>query len=283
MEMSGQLHAPARPLHPQGKSPWYPLDRRLGRPQSRSGHGGEKKNSQPLPGLEPPIVQPLAQHYTTELSRLRKLWSTWWNWMFLTRCHWVLYYEGVSKCFRTGRLARELQMVQLSATTCSCIAISWISLVSCAAITLWRGQQWVIPKVSVHFVIESVRKLLDTPSYDLRRREDRSKKGKILEQYVTVWSHFASLYRKADLFYRRNGQQRREERFWHSWQGSLDASGASYNLLFSNRKTLTIRMCILLNRMGTHSCLELKDRSQMCSTDNLTMEWRYFNNMHISL
>jgi len=31
--------------------------------------------------------------------------------------------EDVSKCFRTGRLERELQMVQLSATRCSCIAI----------------------------------------------------------------------------------------------------------------------------------------------------------------
>jgi hypothetical protein len=35
-----------RPLYPQGKSPWYPLDRRLGGPQSRSGRGGEEKNSQ---------------------------------------------------------------------------------------------------------------------------------------------------------------------------------------------------------------------------------------------
>jgi hypothetical protein len=32
-----------RPLYPQGKSPWYPLDRRLGGPQSRSGRGGEEK------------------------------------------------------------------------------------------------------------------------------------------------------------------------------------------------------------------------------------------------
>jgi hypothetical protein len=44
--------------------------------------------------------------------------------------------ECVSKSFRTGRLERELQMVQLSATRCSCIAISWVSLVSFAAITL---------------------------------------------------------------------------------------------------------------------------------------------------
>jgi hypothetical protein len=59
----------ARPLHLRGKSPWYPLDRRLGGSQSRSGCR-EEKNSQPLLGLEPPIIQPVAQHHTTELSWL---------------------------------------------------------------------------------------------------------------------------------------------------------------------------------------------------------------------
>jgi hypothetical protein len=39
-----------RPLYPQEKSHQYPLDRRLGGPQSRSGSGGEEKNSQSLPG-----------------------------------------------------------------------------------------------------------------------------------------------------------------------------------------------------------------------------------------
>jgi len=39
MEMSGQLHAP--------------VGRRLGEPQRRSGSGGEKKNSQSPPGIEP--------------------------------------------------------------------------------------------------------------------------------------------------------------------------------------------------------------------------------------
>jgi hypothetical protein len=42
------------PLCPQGKSAWYPLDRRLGGPQSSSGRGGEEINFQPPPGLEPP-------------------------------------------------------------------------------------------------------------------------------------------------------------------------------------------------------------------------------------
>jgi hypothetical protein len=33
------------------------LDRRLDGPQSRSGHGGEEKNSQPPPGIEAPITR----------------------------------------------------------------------------------------------------------------------------------------------------------------------------------------------------------------------------------
>jgi hypothetical protein len=42
-----------RPLYPKGKSPWYPLDRRLDGPQSHSGHsGGEEKNFQPPPRIE---------------------------------------------------------------------------------------------------------------------------------------------------------------------------------------------------------------------------------------
>jgi hypothetical protein len=63
MEVSGQLHAPAALL--PGKE--YPLNRRLGEPQSRSWRGGEEKNSQPLPGLESAINQPVIQRCTTEL------------------------------------------------------------------------------------------------------------------------------------------------------------------------------------------------------------------------
>jgi hypothetical protein len=42
-----------QPLYSQGKIPWYPLDRRLGGPQRRFGRGGEEKNSQPPPSIEP--------------------------------------------------------------------------------------------------------------------------------------------------------------------------------------------------------------------------------------
>jgi len=68
MEVSGQLHGWL--LYPHRKSPWYPLDGKLGGPQSLSGHGDEEKNSQPLLQLKHPIIQPIAQCYTTELSWL---------------------------------------------------------------------------------------------------------------------------------------------------------------------------------------------------------------------
>jgi hypothetical protein len=76
-----------RPLYPQGKSPRYPLERRLGVPYSRSGRGGEEKNSQPLPELEPPIIQPAAQRYTAELSRL--LVNPCGIWKFLKHLRWI--------------------------------------------------------------------------------------------------------------------------------------------------------------------------------------------------
>jgi len=69
MEVSGQLHAPA--ALSQGKKPWYQLDRRLDGPQSQSEHGDEERNSQPLPGLEPPITQPVERE--TILKRVFQL------------------------------------------------------------------------------------------------------------------------------------------------------------------------------------------------------------------
>jgi hypothetical protein len=62
-----------QPLYPQGRSSRYPLDRRLGGAQSIYGHGGEEKNSQSPPGIEPynpdrPTRSLVA--VPTELSRL---------------------------------------------------------------------------------------------------------------------------------------------------------------------------------------------------------------------
>jgi hypothetical protein len=64
--VSGQLHAPAA-LTP-GKETLYPLDRRLGEPQNRSGRRGEEKIFT-LPGLKLlPLGRPVR---SLSLYRLR--------------------------------------------------------------------------------------------------------------------------------------------------------------------------------------------------------------------
>jgi hypothetical protein len=68
MEVSGQLHA--RAALPPGKKLLIPIVRRQDGPQSRSGRGGEEKNSQTLPRLDPSIIQPIDQCCTIELSWL---------------------------------------------------------------------------------------------------------------------------------------------------------------------------------------------------------------------
>jgi hypothetical protein len=54
-----------RPLNPQGKSPSYPLDRKLGGPHSRSGNGGEKKIPSPYRDSNPehPARSPALYHW----------------------------------------------------------------------------------------------------------------------------------------------------------------------------------------------------------------------------
>jgi hypothetical protein len=81
---------------------------------------------------------------------------------------WDWKYEGMSRNFWTGRLERVLQMIQLSASAIrrSYVALLLVSLVSFAAITLCVASERVFIVV-VYFVIDSVRKLSDTPSYSL--------------------------------------------------------------------------------------------------------------------
>jgi hypothetical protein len=61
--------------------------------------------------------------------------------------------EGVSKSFRPGYLEWELQMVQLSATRCSCIAILWVSLMSFATITHCVASQWEFIVAHIYFIV----------------------------------------------------------------------------------------------------------------------------------
>jgi len=59
MEVSGQLHAP----YPWGNSPQYPLDRKLGGPQSWTGYSGKEKNPCPCQGIKPCSSSPQPSHY----------------------------------------------------------------------------------------------------------------------------------------------------------------------------------------------------------------------------
>jgi hypothetical protein len=72
----------------------------------------------------------LPQHYTASRRRRNRLEC------YPEMSDSTLTHEGVSRSFRTGRLERELQMVQLSATSSSSIAILWVSTVNFAAIIL---------------------------------------------------------------------------------------------------------------------------------------------------
>jgi hypothetical protein len=51
MEVSGQIHGPT--ALPPGKEPLVPIGQEAGWDQSRSGRGGEEKNSQSPQGIEP--------------------------------------------------------------------------------------------------------------------------------------------------------------------------------------------------------------------------------------
>jgi hypothetical protein len=59
-----------RPLYLRGKSPWYPLARRLSGLQSRFGSDREKKNPQPPPGINPRTLIAQPQLYDEELHNL---------------------------------------------------------------------------------------------------------------------------------------------------------------------------------------------------------------------
>jgi hypothetical protein len=69
MEVNGQLY-------PRGKSPRYSLDRRLGWPQSRSGHYREEKNLAPT-GNRTLAIQPVAGDvYEQQILHIKQVSAT---------------------------------------------------------------------------------------------------------------------------------------------------------------------------------------------------------------
>jgi hypothetical protein len=107
------------PLYPRAKSPWYPLDKRLGGPQSQFGRYGEEKIlSYRDSNSDPSVVQLVASRYTdcatpahtyfivnTRKSRKRAsrrlpiaaardsipgwiMWDLWWK-----KWHWASFFR----------------------------------------------------------------------------------------------------------------------------------------------------------------------------------------------
>jgi hypothetical protein len=97
--------------------------------------------------------------------RYNVLMLFWYQRCYLWRICWSTAVSNVRGCIQKfpdwPPGARELQMLQLSAIRCSYIAILWVSLVSFA---LCVASQRVFIGAVVYFVIDSVLKLLDTPS-----------------------------------------------------------------------------------------------------------------------
>jgi hypothetical protein len=115
----------------------------------------------------------LVQKWTSSIG---KLWMKW-RWGI-----WLVD-EGTEKVYtrvypKVPPPGPRTANGKLSATRYSCIAILWVSLVSFAAITLYVASQRSIPNVSVNFVIDSVQKLLDTPSYRISLSPNSSRKTK---------------------------------------------------------------------------------------------------------
>jgi hypothetical protein len=180
--MSCQFHAPT--ALPRDKEPKRPHGTE-GSVQPRVGLEVVTKRN-PYPYQETRPGPPNRVPVIICLDYKRIIWEEWRVYEIWSYNHWKWKYEGVSKSFRTGRLERELQMLQLSATRCSCTAVLWASILNFASITLCVASQWVIRKVSVYFFIESVRKLLDTPSYYVLRIAIMYTKQQVEENIVEI-------------------------------------------------------------------------------------------------
>jgi hypothetical protein len=145
---------------PKGNSLWYPLDRRMGGSPELVLTWWWRMNfpSLQLSGLNPgrPVCSLI---YFPGLNRP---WNTIHCSLSTQHIRLIVVYLVYPKI--SGLAACSENCKWYTAIRCGCIAILWVSLVNFAAITLCVATQRVFIVVSVYFVIDSVRKLLDTPS-----------------------------------------------------------------------------------------------------------------------
>jgi hypothetical protein len=102
--VGGQHHAPA--VLPPGKTR-YPLYRRLGGPQGRS---GRVRKISPSPGFDPRTVQPVTSRYTDWATRPTVNQVVCWNCVIFTCAYWQFPWNGVQ---------------------CSALTLYWLSVWYC--------------------------------------------------------------------------------------------------------------------------------------------------------
>jgi hypothetical protein len=111
---------------PGGKSPRYPLYRRLGGPQSRSGRRGKRKNPLPLSGIEP---RPLIRQYISLYGLLKtSLYEPLINsvvplftslFAVFTTLFLLLHDTSVSFCFRSLHVASASRSSEVVCPSCA--------------------------------------------------------------------------------------------------------------------------------------------------------------------
>jgi hypothetical protein len=129
-----------RPFHPRGKSPRYPLDLRLGGPQSRSGRRGKEKNRFPA-GNWTLAVQPFARHYTdwailtSKRKRYLVLYYGWWK--KKAKVVWMYWYSYPKNDMHTVYWIRD----QNKFRCCIFVLGIWVNkLLSYVVGTIWKSQ-----------------------------------------------------------------------------------------------------------------------------------------------
>jgi hypothetical protein len=122
--VSGRRHASAALYH-RGKDSRYPMHRRLGRPQSRSGHRGWRTNPLPLPRIEP--------RAPSRPIRIQTLY-----WLSYPSFHWFSVRTDWSwrgRCFIINRLDRLGKTLSRTADSCDMTQIQYFSFN--AKVTCW--------------------------------------------------------------------------------------------------------------------------------------------------